>query len=421
VAALKSLRSPDPLAALIHRLESLPAVAAAATLLLAATVAIAFWQGLPRLALRGAYAVPTSVETDAGHAGYAYFSRSFKPTAINYGDRVRVYKALERLKKARTLHVEPTVYFFQMRSANAFALPGGFIVVGDELAHLAQSEEEIAAVLAHEIGHVEKRHGLQSVLRNSSALIIVSTLTGDLSTLSTFSGTLPFLLLEYGYSREFEREADAYAVDLLRDAHIDPVNLAIMLRRLELSRPASGPDFSYLSTHPATEERVKFIDSFGTKVTAAMLRPKPNPELDGIFKTTSSTATLGEVSQVPAANVRALAVVTTTSTSIPGNPDDANEGTPDSPPYPLARPAAKYPDALRRAGITGSVTVDFVVDTHGDVVNARVVDASFPDFEAAALEAVRRWKFQPAVRNHQAVATHMRVPVGFTLTPAEQR
>ena len=56
----------------------------------------------------------------------------------------------------------------------------------------------IAAVLAHELGHVERRHGLQSVLRNSAALLVVSTITGDLSTLSTFSATLPFLLLQYG-------------------------------------------------------------------------------------------------------------------------------------------------------------------------------------------------------------------------------
>jgi Zn-dependent protease with chaperone function len=258
-AVLDAMRPPAPLAHAIHWLESKAAIAAVATLLLIAATAVTFWQGVPRMAKHIALAVPPAIEIQAGRAGYAVFARAFQPTTLTYNDQHHVQRALGQLEHARKLHVEPAVAFLSMNTPNAFALPGGIIVVTDELVKLAKTDDELAAVLAHEIGHIEKRHGLQSILRNSSALLVVSTITGDLSTLTTFSGTLPFVLLQRGYAREFEQEADDYAVGLLRDAKIDPVNLATILERLEAARPVKGPDFSYLSTHPSTADRIRAL------------------------------------------------------------------------------------------------------------------------------------------------------------------
>lgn len=241
---------------LIHWLESRATIAAVATALVIAAAILAFSQGLPQLARRTAHEVPLAIEQKAGWAAYSVLTQSFSKTALSYNDRMHVRRALDRLLAVEKPHAEPTLLFFQMGTPNAFALPGGILIVSDELYHLAANDDEIAAVLAHELGHIEKRHGLQSVLRNSTALILVSTLTGDLSTLSTFSATLPFLLLQFGYAREFEREADAFAAQLLAKAGIDPVHLARILERLDQSRPSEGADFSYLSTHPSTAERI---------------------------------------------------------------------------------------------------------------------------------------------------------------------
>jgi TonB family protein len=417
VAMLDAIRPASALSSLIHRLESHSAIAAAATLLLALTVAGTLWQGLPRLALRAAYAVPVAIETEAGRAGYAYFARAFPPTELTRDDRGKVYHALERLTKARALHVKPSLVFFHMNTPNAFALPGGIIVVTDELVQLAQNNEELAAVLAHELGHVEKRHGLQSVLRNSSALIVVSTVTGDLSTLSTFSGTLPFLLLQYGYDREFEREADAYAVGLLHDAHIDPINLATILQRLEKSRPAEGPDFSYLSTHPATEERVKFVQSFGAAALVATSNAAP-PAAGGSNRgSTTSRAPTMPLELAGRSDFKPVGMVPVSTTStIPGEGETpVASPAPDNMPYPLVRRPPFYPETMRHAGITGEVVVDFIVDAHGNVQNAHVIRSTQADFEAAALNAVRTWKFQPGVKNSRAVNVHLQVPVRFTM------
>ncbi len=78
-----------------------------------------------------------------------------------------------------------------------------------------------------------------------------------------------------------------------------------------------------------------------------------------------------------------------------------------------ARP--QYPFEMRRAGIAGEVTVDFIVDSHGDVQNAYAIKSSQREFEAAAVQAVSKWKFKPGRKGGRDVNTHMQVPIVFTL------
>jgi protein TonB len=79
-----------------------------------------------------------------------------------------------------------------------------------------------------------------------------------------------------------------------------------------------------------------------------------------------------------------------------------------------ARPT--FPFEMRRAGISGEVQVDFIVDTNGDVRNAFAVHSSQREFEGPAVQAVSRWKFKPGRKNGHAVFTHMQVPIVFTLS-----
>ena len=144
--------------------------------------------------------------------------------------------------------------------ANAFALPSGVIVFTDALIELAQDDREIIAVLAHESGHLEQRHALRTVLQNSVALVALALITGDVSSATAFGGALPAFLLQNRFSREFEREADAHAVAVLRRAGIDPALLATMLERLTKSTGEPDPKLlHYLSTHPSTPERIETI------------------------------------------------------------------------------------------------------------------------------------------------------------------
>ncbi|MBS0632925.1 MAG: TonB family protein [Verrucomicrobia bacterium] len=374
-AALAAAGAAHRLERAVHWLESRVAIAAGSTLLLAVAVTAAVWLGLPWLARRAAYAVPDTIEAQAGRAGYNVFVRSFARSTLTGRQQRVVEHQLERLQAARAFHVKPVLVFVRMGTPNAFALPGGIIVVTDELYQLAYNEEELAAVLAHELGHVEKRHGLQSVLRSSAALIVVSTITGDLSTLTTFSGTLPFILLQYGYAREFEHEADDYAISLLRDARIDPINLARILRRLERERPKQGKDFSYLSSHPATEERIKFVQSYSSAALAG-------DEFNALHEAEQPVIRHEPIDRKP----RVFYTV--------------------DPVYPIE---------MREAGVTGEVTLEFTVDTLGYVHDAKVTRSSRPEFEQPSLDAVGKWTFTPARRGDRAVNCRMQQTLTFTL------
>jgi Zn-dependent protease with chaperone function len=246
-------------AAFVHWLESRARVAAIATVTLVVSVAAIIYFGLPVLARRAAMAVPASIEKNAGEAALAAFNRYTQPSQLSHADRVRVERLLDFLALKQRLTYHPRVEFRSLGAnvPNAFALPGGIIIMSDQLVRLAEDDEEIMAVLAHELGHVERRHGMQGVLRGSAALLVVSTVTGDLSTLTSFSGTIPFMLLQRGYSREFEAEADDYAIATLHTVGVDPRFFISILEKLEKARPVVGQDYSYLSTHPNTSDRIE--------------------------------------------------------------------------------------------------------------------------------------------------------------------
>jgi protein TonB len=87
----------------------------------------------------------------------------------------------------------------------------------------------------------------------------------------------------------------------------------------------------------------------------------------------------------------------------------------DQAPQPRAQGQPTYPFEMRRAGITGEVTVDFIVDNEGNVQNAYPLKSTQREFETAAVAAVSKWKFKAGRKGGRAVPTHMQVPIVFTL------
>ena len=139
--------------------------------------------------------------------------------------------------------------------ANALALPGGTIVITDDLVKLAQDDREILGVLAHESGHVVRRHGERQILQGSAIVLLVTWFVGDANALAAAA---PTALLQAKYSRDLEREADAHAIGVLRRNGIPTRYLASILERFARTEPSGGNAsmLDYLSTHPATAERL---------------------------------------------------------------------------------------------------------------------------------------------------------------------
>ena len=137
-------------------------------------------------------------------------------------------------------------------------LPNGLVVMTDQLVTLAGDDEELLAVLAHEAGHHEHRHGLRRALEKSAMLVVVGFLFGDVSGTGALSVSLPMLLVEQGFSRGHEREADGFAFGLLAGQGHSPEAFARIMGRMsgdgEIDR-GLGP-VGYLTSHPPSAERM---------------------------------------------------------------------------------------------------------------------------------------------------------------------
>ncbi len=229
---------------------------------LAVTLGIAFATvqlGIPALATLVARMLPPSVDEQLGAGALEALDEStFAPSALPEEREREVSALFERLEALAQLGRDARL---ELRAggelgANAFALPSGIVVVTDELVALAADDAELAAVLAHELGHVGHRHSLRAALQGVGIGVLIGAALGDFA--SDSSLVLPATLVQLQYSRRFELEADAFSQDLLARTELNPQALGRMLERLEHAHAgASLP--AYLSSHPATEERVRAL------------------------------------------------------------------------------------------------------------------------------------------------------------------
>ena len=141
---------------------------------------------------------------------------------------------------------------------NAFALPGGTIILTDQLIQLAGTDDEIFGVLAHEIAHVENRHSLRQIYRSLGIAILIAMIGGDSGEIVEDILAQGSLLLTLSYSRRFESQADTRAVDLMKAAGRDPAALATILERITEKCRDCG-ETSWFTTHPGTDGRSEAI------------------------------------------------------------------------------------------------------------------------------------------------------------------
>ncbi len=212
---------------------------------------------VPALAERVAYATPVAAERDLGEQvlqamdhRYGYF----KPSQLA-DSRTKELRLAMTAFCAKQVPACPS-YRIEFRDggaigANALALPGGIIVVTDQLVKLASNNNELIAVLAHEMGHVQNRHAFRQTLQGALSGLIIVAFTGDMDSLA--SG-LPAVLLQMNYSRALETEADNFALQGMHRACIQPHEFANILQRLASQVEGRLPEI--LSSHPDTALRI---------------------------------------------------------------------------------------------------------------------------------------------------------------------
>ncbi|WP_020210873.1 M48 family metallopeptidase [Gilvimarinus chinensis] len=280
---------------LLHTLESHLGLVLVATLIVAVFVWGSVVYGIPAASKAIAYQLPQDTLNTVSKESMKVMDRVyFSPSQLSAEKKEALQQAFAPVL-AEYPELPLKVLFRsggERIGANAFALPDGTIVFTDEMIELAESNEELLTVLAHEIGHVELRHSLRSVIQNAVLGFAYVTLVGDGTAMADLLLGLPVLATTLSYSRDHETEADQFSAQYLDSAGIDRQAFVDLMSRLgetmhcqalledaadvdekelsdaerlrlceELAAEADEDEssrwFDYLSTHPNLDERLK--------------------------------------------------------------------------------------------------------------------------------------------------------------------
>lgn len=201
-----------------------------------AFMAAAWLWGVPVLSTLLVQLVPASLEARIGREGYEQLSELFlEPTELPEEQQTAVRQRFEKTVQASYPSADAppwtlTFHGSELLGANAFALPGGTIVMTDELVEMLEDRPDaITGVLAHELGHVQNRDGLDMLVRASLVSALVGVVLGDAS---GFLAAVPATLMTQSYSREAERAADAHAAWMLHSSGLSPAEMAVFFERI---------------------------------------------------------------------------------------------------------------------------------------------------------------------------------------------
>lgn len=171
---------------------------------------------------------------------------------------------------------------------NAFALPGGRIVVYKAILQKIRSYPELAALLSHEFTHINNKHSTKSIFRQLGSKVFLSLLFGRFGNVTGILVSHADDLKSLKYSRSLEKEADKEGLELLKQRQIDPAGFTDLFRHLKEAGPSSTlPEF--LASHPDIDKRIEYIREASSGAAVS-----ENAQLKAIFDKLKSNGTTGD-------------------------------------------------------------------------------------------------------------------------------
>lgn len=228
--------------------------------------------GVPLAARALLVLVPEQVDIAIGNQALIQLDQSvFEPSKLDAKAKADLRERLALVVSngwSNSAEQAPT-YSLVFRSSpygpNAFALPGGNIILTDELVELADGNlDMVIGVLAHELGHVQGRHGMRGLSQTLLAATVIAVVLGDATSLITAA---PLMLGGLAYTRDLEAQADDRAIELLEQSNISPAVMAHFFNRiLEITEDSDSDEGTselglLFSSHPGSRERIKKFEN----------------------------------------------------------------------------------------------------------------------------------------------------------------
>jgi len=149
----------------------------------------------------------------------------------------------------------------ESKTVNAFAVPGGEIVIYTGILDILKTEEELAGLMAHEASHVIQRHSIRSMMRQLAGSMLIGLVVGDVGDISSTLVGQADQFRNLSYSRELETEADLKGMEILVNSKINPKGMVGLLNGLKLEHSSGTELPEFLLTHPAPDSRIEAIEN----------------------------------------------------------------------------------------------------------------------------------------------------------------
>ncbi|MFQ5847534.1 MAG: M48 family metallopeptidase [Candidatus Methylomirabilales bacterium] len=247
----------------------------AALAVIGMTTALYLW-GIPAIAGLAASRVPVSWEEHLGEAVITQLA----PPSRRCTDPIRL-QAIEDIMTTLTSTLPDSPYTFEVTvvntpTVNAFAAPGGYIVVFRGLLERTEAAEELAGVLAHELQHILRRHATRMLIQHASTRLLLAALTGSGGDPAAFGLEGARTLGMLRYNRHHEEEADAEGMRMLAEARIDPAGMIAFFESLKKEGKGTPEFLTYISSHPSTGDRVARLKSLAATLDGKSVKLLPN-------------------------------------------------------------------------------------------------------------------------------------------------
>ncbi|NML21016.1 M48 family metallopeptidase [Pseudoflavitalea sp. G-6-1-2] len=236
---------------------------------------IGYWWLAPWLGERMASGISKDTEISIGKKMYESISMGEK---IDTGRTKLINEFYKQLNYKTTYPIEITVV--SSPEVNAFAIPGGHIVVYDAILDNMKTPEELAALLGHEVSHIELRHSLKNISRTLARQMFLSLVLGSESGFTSVLVEHADNLKGLEYSRELETESDNNGIRLMHESHINTEGMSNLMTLLQKSTGGKDNTLNFLSTHPVFEKRIANIKEQLKKYVPA---PTENVEIKNTF------------------------------------------------------------------------------------------------------------------------------------------